>query len=443
MRSLRSLGICAAIAVGASLGTFAPAAMAAPSNDAFAQREFIGDQLPVHLSESNAGATRDGYLEIGPFDRGHSIWWEWESPSTQWTTVGTCGSEFQTVVGVFAGTELQRLTRMASGSADEGPGCYSSGSRYTFWAEAGQRYDIAADGVGFRLPPQEPPSGEGTINLAIEATPPPPNDAFAAAIPIDGPYAEVNANPITEPDGPKRLITQVSGYNWGATEEPGEPLHAGIPGGASIWYRWIPPVSGEALVGSQYGPDLLALYAGSTLTGLTPLGSIAKPYEPFHVHVEAGTEYRIAVDGASAEGKASMGAVMFDVEVIPDQPLSQPAGSGPSAPGHSAEQADPPALEVQAGQEVLEPPVLGRPAIDAAAGTAIFRFHGSQADLVFRCKLDGKGFRACASPYEVRGLKPGPHRLEVRAGVPGGEVSGAAVVHFRLPASRRHRHGTG
>ncbi|MBS1893184.1 MAG: hypothetical protein JST59_17945 [Actinobacteria bacterium] len=443
MRNLRALGICAAIAIGASLGTFAPAALAAPSNDEFAQRQFIGNQLPVHLSESNAEATRDGYLEVGPFAKGHSIWWEWESPSTQWTTVGTCGSEFQTVVGVFAGTELQRLTPMASGNADEGPGCYDAGSRYTFWAEAGQRYDIAADGVGFYLPPQEPPSGEGTISLAIEATPPPPNDAFAAAIPIEGPYAEINANPITEPGGPKRLIRQVFGYNWGATAEPGEPLHAGVPGGASVWYRWTPPVSGEALIDSQGGPGLLALYGGTTLTGLTPLGSIARPYEPFQAHVDAGTEYRIAVDGASVEGKATMGALKFDVALIPDQPLSPPSESASSAPGRPSAKADPTAAERTGEPAVPTRPVLVRPAIDAATGTATFRFHGSRAGLAYSCKVDAKGPRACSSPYEVRGLAPGRHRLEVRARVPGGALSRATVVHFWVPAAHRRHHQAG
>jgi hypothetical protein len=305
---------------------------------------FIGNQLPVHLAESNAGATRDGYLEIGPFAKGHSIWWEWESPSTQWTTVGTCDSQLQTVVGVFEGTELERLTRVASGSAGQGPGCYDSGTRYTFWAQAGHRYDIGADGVGFYLPPQEPPSGEGIVSLAIDATPTPPNDAFAAAIPVEGPYAEVNANPITEPGAPKRLIKQIAGYSWGATAEPGEPLHAGIVGGASVWYRWTPPVSGEAVLDSQYsgGPDLLALYAGSTLTGLTPLGSVAAPYEPFRAHVDAGTEYRIAVDGASTEGKATMGAFKFDVAVVPDPPFAKRRNPSPAPRGSRRRRASRP-----------------------------------------------------------------------------------------------------
>jgi hypothetical protein len=444
---LRSIGICAAIAVGTSLGVLAPPAMAAPANDEFANRTSLGDQLPVHLTESNAEATRDGILEVGPFAKGHSIWWEWEAPASEWTTVGTCDSEFHTVLGVFAGTEFQHLTRVASGSADEGPRCYESAAQYTFWAEAGQSYDIAADGVGFYLPPQEPPSGEGTIGLSIEATPPPPNDAFAAATSIEGPYSEVNANPITEPGGPKRLITQVFGYTWGAGAEAGEPEHAGVPGGASVWYRWTPPLSGEARLNSQYdGPDLLALYAGTTLAGLTSLGSATQPIESLRAHVDAGTEYRIAVDGARAGGKPEMGALKLDLEVIPDQPLSTSPGTDIKDSAGSTDGAGVPASGQKSGPPrppAPAPPVLTRPSIDAASGTATFHFHGSGAGLAYRCKMDAKRFRECSSPYKVGDLAPGRHRLEVQAHAPGGAISRPAVVHFRVPAAHRHRHPVG
>jgi len=437
---VRGIGVCAAIAVGTSLGVLAPPALAAPPNDLFAGRASLGDQLPVHLTESNAEATRDGILEVGPFAAGHSIWWEWESPASEWTTIGTCDSEFHTVLGVFAGTELEHLTRVANGSADEGPGCYESAARYTFWAEAGKSYDIAADGVGFYMPPQEPPSGEGTISLSIEATPPPPNDALAAAIPIEGPYAEVRANPFTEP-GVFELIKQTYGYNWGATAEAGEPEHAGVPGGASVWYRWAPPASGQARLDLQYfgGPSLLALYSGSTLTGLTPLGSTTQPIEQLRAHVDAGTEYLIAVDGArSGTGEPAMGAIKLDVAVVPDAGGSTPVGSTVETPNayipHYERHGGPPSSPAP------RPPVIGRPAIDAAARTATFRFRGASPGLSYRCKVDGKRFRACSSPYKVRGLKPGMHALRVQARAPAGAISKAAIVHFRVPAAQRHHH---
>jgi hypothetical protein len=444
---LRSIGVCAAIAVGTSLGVLAPPAMAAPPNDEFANRASLGDQLPLHLTESNAEATRDGFLEINSFAKGHSIWWEWESPGSRWTTVSTCDSEFRTSLGIFEGDELTRLTRLSNGSADEGPGCYESQTRYTFWAQAGHRYDIGADGNGFYLPPQEPPSGEGTISLSIEATPPPPNDDFADATAIEGPYDETNANPITEPGGPKRLTRQIFGYTWNATAEAGEPTHAGVPGRASVWYRWIPPTSGEARLDLQYpqGPDLLSLYAGTSLNALTPLGSVTEPFESLRAHVDAGTEYRVAVDGASAGGKPTMGALKLDLAVIPDQPTSTPLVTGADSPAGHAAGADPAAAGKGGSPRsaVPAPPVLERPSIDPAGHAAIFRFHGSGRGLSYRCKVDAKRFRGCSSPYRVDGLVPGMHRIEVQAHAPGGAFSRAAVVHFRVPAAHRHRHQAG
>jgi hypothetical protein len=122
--NFRAIGVTAAIAVGASLGVFAPPALAAPeANDVFAARTDLGSTLPVHASESNAEATREtGEPQIGQLgDSGHSLWWEWEAPASAWTTIGTCGSSFATVVGIYEGTELAHLTRVAEGNADEGP----------------------------------------------------------------------------------------------------------------------------------------------------------------------------------------------------------------------------------------------------------------------------------------------------------------------------------
>jgi hypothetical protein len=281
------------------------------------------------------------------------------------------------------------------------------------------------------------------ISLSIEATPPPANDAFAAAIPIEGPYADVRANPFTEP-GVTELIKQIFGYNWGATAEAGEPEHAGVPGGASVWYRWTPPASGEARLDLQYsgGPSLLTLYSGSTLTGLTPLGSTTQPIEQLRAHVDAGTEYRIAVDGArSGMGEPTMGAIKLDVAMVPEAGASTPVGPAVETPN-----AYIPNFERHRGpfsSQAPPPPVLGRPAIDAAARTATFHFHGVGPGLSYRCKVDGKRFRVCSSPYKVGGLKLGKHALRVQAHAPDGAISKAAVLHFRVPAAQRHHHSAG
>src|SRR5262249_39355880 len=162
---------------GTSLGVLAPPAMAAPTNDEFANRTNLGDALPVHLEESNVGATREATDEpqIGRLaNAGHSIWWEWEAPATEWVTVSTCESDFLTTVNVFEGTELAHLTALVDKptNGDEGPACWSSGTTFTFHATQGNHYSIGADGNNFYIPPPPPeeahiPSGEGEIKLSI------------------------------------------------------------------------------------------------------------------------------------------------------------------------------------------------------------------------------------------------------------------------------------
>ena len=228
---LRSLGIGAAIAVGASLGVLAPAAAAAPPpNDNFAERTPLGAELPVHLSESNVGATRETGEEINGFAKGRSIWWEWEAPASGWITVSVCGSEMLSVVNVYEGTELAHLTSLTArrGNGDEGPQCWASQTTYTFAATAGHHYVIGADGNGFYVPaPAEEahiPSGEGTISLSIEATPPPPNDAFATPIRLGEHFQEVGQSPFEEPNEDEYFVEQKPGYNWGRPRRRASPI---------------------------------------------------------------------------------------------------------------------------------------------------------------------------------------------------------------------------
>jgi hypothetical protein len=46
---------------------------------------------------------------------------------------------------------------------------------------------------------------------------------------------------------------------------------------------------------------------------------------------------------------------------------------------------------------------------------ATFRFTANQANVRFECRLDGGGWKTCASPRRLRNLKLGRHRFGVRA----------------------------
>jgi hypothetical protein len=450
----RGIGICAAIAVGASLGVLAPPALAAPANDAFANPADLGNALPVHLTESNEGATPDAGERVGELAKGHSIWWEWESPMTGWVTVSTCASGFQTVLNVFEGTELGHLTSLTAerGNGDEGPGCWESGTTYTFAATADHKYVIGADGNEYYLPPgpgeeAHIPTGEGVVNLSLEATPVPSNDDFADAIPIGGRFSKVHESPFEPPTDDRYFVEQTPGYNWGATKQAGEPDHAGDPGGASVWYSWTPAESGEARISLQSsgGPKLLALYSGSSLSELDPVGSISEAGTRFTADVTGGTEYRIAVDGSHTESALEpwrgsfMGEFVVSVElVLPPLPVSSQLE--PVLPATTSAPQPPSTLPPVQVAPIVK---LAGHQVDPRKETATFRFGSTTKGAKFKCAVDGKGYKACSSPFTAKGLRPGKHAFRVVAGVKGAAGARPAVVHFIVPTPRRRQHAAG
>ncbi len=113
----------------------------------------------------------------------------------------------------------------------------------------------------------------------------PPNDMFVDAIPVTG------------------QSTSVTGSNFNATKETGEPDHAGNSGGRSVWWLWLAPASGTATidtVGSDFD-TLLAVHAGENVGVLTQVAADDDSGGNYTSSLEfkaiAGTTYRIAVDG--------------------------------------------------------------------------------------------------------------------------------------------------
>lgn len=84
---------------------------------------------------------------------------------------------------------------------------------------------------------------------------------------------------------------------------------------------------------------------------------------------------------------------------------------------------------------VVTPPVVTPPVVVPETGAisgparvtkptvAKFKFSSPTAGATFQCKVDGKAWKTCASPYKVatKKLTPGKHKLQVRA-VVGGKV---------------------
>jgi subtilisin family serine protease len=99
----------------------------------------------------------------------------------------------------------------------------------------------------------------------------------------------------------------VSGITIGATKEPLEPNHAGVTGGASIWYQWTASETGWVTIntnGSSFD-TVLAIYYGTTLNNLSLIvaddnGGAANGSSLVTFYAQAGQTYLIAIDGVNA-----------------------------------------------------------------------------------------------------------------------------------------------
>lgn len=417
------VGLRVALALAAAcLLLCVPRAIAAPpSNDDFANREVLSGSLPIEASRSNVDATKESEEFLGPlFAVGHSVWFEWKATSTGWVTVGGCEADFVDVLGVYTGSAVNALTSVATGNASEGPDCPFGQREYTFRATSGTKYEIVVDGNPFSMPEAPPPATEGTFKLRIEATPPPSNDDFADASSLVTHFEE-------EFEGQAFYFGSAFGYNWNASEESGEPELIGGPSGASVWYSWTAPASGEARISSCCGSGLrMGLYRGDSLGalqlnfgGLGPGGSAT-------FTATAGATYRIVVYGLEDESthEAAMSSFQINVSMRAPVAATAPRDNPPAPPP-----ADTTAPETTIAKHMLKrlPPIW------------VFDLRSSEAGSTFRCKLDKHPLAVCPSTKRIGRLAPGRHTFKAfSVDAAGNEDPSPALVRFRVPGKPKN-----
>lgn len=106
---------------------------------------------------------------------------------------------------------------------------------------------------------------------------------------------------------------ETTGVNFGATKEPGEPNHAGDPGGASVWFAWKAPRAERVTIDScsfDAWENVVAVYRGSSLQNLEAVGSSSSQPKEACRELEflagSAATYRIAVDGYSDGGATAV-----------------------------------------------------------------------------------------------------------------------------------------
>jgi subtilisin family serine protease len=273
---------------------FTPASGSAPDNDMFADRILL-----TSVSTLNAGSNVQATAEPGEPDHAEasspveSVWWSWTAPSHGQVTFSTEGSNFDTTLAAYTGTEITSLTLVAFDD-DSGPG---STSKMSFEVLPGQTYAVSVDGYA---------GSKGSISISAsfaENAGREPNDLFASRIPINSPNAVVNGS-------------NVRGYG-----EVGEPNHAGFSSPIqSVWWSWTAPASGLATFRTQGSnfDTTLAVYTGSNVANLTLVSSnddasAASSTSSTTFETTAGRTYAIAVDGF---GNAT-GSIRLEVQFSP------------------------------------------------------------------------------------------------------------------------------
>ncbi len=127
--------------------------------DAFSNRVSLTGASGL-IRGTTVGATRETGepLHAGK-SGGKSVWYGWSAPATGIATIHLLGSSFDTLLGVYTGTDVASLTEAGS---DEDRGDFLT-SKVSFNASAGTNYAIALDGFANW-------SGEYVMSWSLETT---------------------------------------------------------------------------------------------------------------------------------------------------------------------------------------------------------------------------------------------------------------------------------
>jgi hypothetical protein len=217
--------------------------------------------------------------------------------------------------------------------------------------------------------------------------------------------------------GSAQVITgsnaSIAGTTLRATRQFNEPDHCVTASGPAqdcglwmgdhtVWYRWIAPASGQAVIDTCEASidSILAVYTGGgafySLNRVVDDNNSCLP-DSFgsRVSFEAvqGTTYRIAVGDA---GGARQDDFVFKLD-------------GPEPPPPPPD-TDPPNTTITVGPKDV-----------TKDKTAAFGFGSGEAESQFECRLDGGPFEACTS-IKTYTVKKGKHTFHVHAIDPAGNV---------------------
>jgi subtilisin family serine protease len=168
-----------------------------------------------------------------------------------------------------------------------------------------------------------------------------------------------------------------TGSNVGASCEAGEPSHAGVASGASVWWRFTAPRSATVTIDTS-GSDfdtVLAVYTGSSVGALT--GVAANNDAPglgtasaVTFDVTEGVTYSVAVDGFAADsGSIRLGVSWSSMTAAP---LNVAGAAEPLFTGFAPVRVlDTRPTGRVASESITEVPIRGRSEIPSGANSVV------------------------------------------------------------------------
>lgn len=255
---------------GTAGGPFALSFGPAPANDNVAAAQVLaGDSGGVRSSTNFASREPGEPVHAGAIGN-RSVWYRWVAPANGPVTWRTTGSGFDTLLAIYSGAPFGGFTRVAS--ADNDANVLTGTASFT--AASGTTYWIAVDGKN---------ASSGALALAWSLNRAPSNDLLAGAQVLAGEAGAINST------------------NLNAGVEAGEPRHAGLGAGRSVWYRWVAPQTGSAtfVAYSPLFPPIVAAYQGTSPSGLQSVANVVgRDSSSMTIAFDAiaGQAYLVAVD---------------------------------------------------------------------------------------------------------------------------------------------------
>jgi hypothetical protein len=250
-------------------------------NDDFLQAKTFGPSIPASATGTTVGYSREvGELPHGSGGPYSSVWFKLNATQTGIVTLSTAGSDFDTTLALYKGSELSKLTKVAANN-DAGVGIRTSLLQFSM--EAGTTYYIAIDG-----------NAGATGAYVLSAT-----GSSLSQIPAN----DMASSPTNLGNG---VSFAQSGSILAATAQSGEPALAGLLATRSVWFTYTAPATGRLVVdtvGSDFN-SVLGVYSGtvgvfSSLKLLAANDDISTGnfQSSVSLPVTSGATYIIKVDG--------------------------------------------------------------------------------------------------------------------------------------------------